>query len=142
MKATVVEEDFAVAPQVSASDIADLAKEGVKTLINNRPDGEEPGQLSSAEARAQAEKLGLQYIYLPVRTDTISAADVDAFARALKMSPKPILAHCRSGTRCYLLWAATQAVQGKDVNQLVMRAAGDGYDLRVLPDLLRRIGKG
>ena len=24
----------------------------------------------------------------------------------------------------------------------VMRAAGDGYDIRVLPDLLRRIGKG
>ena len=142
MKATVVEQDFAVAAQVAPSDIADLAKEGVKTLINNRPDGEEPGQLSSAEARAQAEKLGLHYIYLPVRTDTITAADVDAFARALKNGPKPILAHCRSGTRCYLLWAATQAAQGKDVNQLVMRAAGDGYDLRVLPDLLRRIGKG
>ena len=142
MKATVVEQDFAVAPQVTAADIADLAKEGVKTLINNRPDGEEPVQLSSADARAQAEKLGLQYIYLPVRTDTITAADIDAFARALTSSPKPVLAHCRSGTRCYLLWAATQAEQGKDVNQLVMRAAGDGYDLRVLPDLLRRIGKG
>jgi sulfide:quinone oxidoreductase len=142
MKATVVEQDFAVAPQVTANDIADLAKEGVKTLINNRPDGEEPGQLSSADARAQAEKLGLQYIYLPVRTDAITAADVDAFARALKNSPKPILAHCRSGTRCYLMWAATQAAKGKDVNQLVMRAAGDGYDLRILPDLLRRIGKG
>ena len=59
MKATVVEQDFAVAPQVTAADIADLAKEGVKTLINNRPDGEEPVQLSSADARAQAEKLGL-----------------------------------------------------------------------------------
>jgi sulfide:quinone oxidoreductase len=142
MKATVVEQDFAVAPQVTASDIADLAKEGVKTLINNRPDGEEAGQLASVDARAQAEKLGLQYIHLPVRTDTITAADVDAFARALKNSPKPILAHCRSGTRCYLLWAAAQAGQGKDVNQLIMRAAGDGYDLRVLPDLLRRIGRG
>jgi uncharacterized protein (TIGR01244 family) len=142
MKATVVEQDFAVAPQVTPGDIADLAKEGVKTLINNRPDGEEAGQLASGDARAQAEKLGLQYIYLPVRTDTITAADVDAFARALETSPKPILAHCRSGTRCYLLWAATQAAHGKDASQLVMRAAGDGYDLRVLPDLLRRIGKG
>ena len=142
MKATVVEQDFAVAPQVTAADIADLAREGVKTLINNRPDGEERDQLSSADARAQAEKLGLRYVNLPVRTDTISAADVDAFARALKLSPKPIVAHCRSGTRCYLLWAAVQAAQGKDVSQLVMRAAGDGYDLRVLPDLLRRIGRG
>src|SRR5205814_1175915 len=98
-----------VPPALTKAGLADLAKEGVKTLINNRPDGEEPVQLSSADARAQAEKLGLQYIYLPVRTDTITAADIDAFARALKSSPKPILAHCRSGTRCYLLWAATQA---------------------------------
>ena len=142
MKATVIEQDFAVASQVTTGDISDIAKEGVKTLINNRPDDEEPGQLASADARAQAEKLGLQYVYLPVQTGTITAADVGAFARALKSSPKPILAHCRSGTRCYLLWAATQAAEGKDVNQLVMRAAGDGYDIRVLPDLLRRIGKG
>ncbi len=142
MNATVVEQDFAVSSQVTPGDIADIAKEGVKTLINNRPDGEEPGQLASADARAQAEKLGLQYVYLPVQTGTITAADVDAFARALKNNPKPIVAHCRSGTRCYLLWAATQAAQGKDVNQLVMRAAGDGYDIRVLPDLLRRIGRG
>ena len=142
MKATVVEQDFAVASQVTIADIADIAKEGVKTLINNRPDGEEPGQLASAEARSEAEKLGLQYVYLPVQTGTITAADVDAFARALKSAPKPVVAHCRSGTRCYLLWAATQAAHGKDVNQLVMRAAGDGYDIRVLPDLLRRIGKG
>jgi uncharacterized protein (TIGR01244 family) len=142
VKATVVEQDFAVASQVTPADIADIAKEGVRTLINNRPDGEETGQLASSEARAQAEKLGLQYVYLPVQTGTITAADLDAFARALKSSPKPILAHCRSGTRCYLLWAATQAVHGKDVNQLVMRAAGDGYDIRALPDLLKRTGKG
>src|SRR5689334_21074475 len=107
MKATVVEQDFAVAPHVTAAEIAHLAREGVKTLINDRRDGEEPGQLSSADARAQAENLGLQYVYLPVRTDTITAADLDAFARALKGSPKPILAHGRSGTRCCHLWAAT-----------------------------------
>jgi len=141
MKATIVEQDFAVAPQITTADIAQMADEGIKTLINNRPDNEEPGQLASADAKAAAEKLGLIYLYLPVRTDTITAADVDAFARALKGSAKPILAHCRSGTRCYLLWAATQSAAGKDVNQLVMRAAGDGYDIRALPDLMRRIGK-
>jgi len=141
MKSTVVEQDFAVASQVTARDIAELAREGVKTLINNRPDGEEMGQLSAAAAKAEAEKLGMTYLHIPIRTDTISAADVDAFARALEESPKPILAHCRSGTRCYLLWAAVQASAGGDPAQLVMRAAGDGYDIRVLPDLLRRIAR-
>ncbi len=141
MKITVVEQDFAVAPQITTADIGELAREGVRTIINNRPDGEEPGQLTAAQARAAAERQGLTYIHIPVHTDSITAADVDAFARALKQSAKPILAHCRSGTRCYLLWAAVQAQAGKDPEPLVMRAAGDGYDIRVLPDLLKRIGK-
>ncbi|HUK06526.1 MAG TPA: TIGR01244 family sulfur transferase [Stellaceae bacterium] len=141
MKTTVVDQDYAVASQVTAADIADLAGEGVRTLINNRPDGEEPGQLSSSEAREKAAKLGMTYLYIPVQTPTISAADIEATAQALKTAPRPIVAHCRSGTRCYLLWAAVQALAGKDPAQLVMRAAGDGYDIRALPDLLRRIGR-
>jgi len=141
MRSTVVEQDFAVASQVTAEDIAELARDGVKMLINNRPDGEEMGQLSAAAAEVEAERHGMRYLHIPVRTDTISAADVAAFARALEAGPKPIVAHCRSGTRCYLLWAAVQAGTGRDADQLVMRAAGDGYDIRVLPDLLRRIGK-
>ena len=142
MKATVVDSGFAVAPQITTADIAELAREGVRTIINNRPDGEEPDQLSAAEARAEAEKLGLAYIHIPVQTGSITAADLAVFARALQDSAKPILAHCRSGTRCYLLWAATQAQAGKDPQQLVMRAAGDGYDIRILPDLLERVEKG
>ncbi|HTZ79511.1 MAG TPA: TIGR01244 family sulfur transferase [Stellaceae bacterium] len=141
MNVTVIDQDLAVASQVTPDDIAAAARDGVRTIMNNRPDGEEPGQLTAAEARKAAEKLGLSYVHIPVQTGTISAADVDAFAKVLKESPKPVLAHCRSGTRCYLLWAATQAIAGKDPAQLVMRAAGDGYDIRVLPDLLRRIGK-
>jgi len=141
MNVTVIDQDLAVASQVTPDDIAAAARDGVRTIMNNRPDGEEPGQLTAAQARQAAEKLGLSYVHIPVQTGTISAADVDAFAKVLKESPKPVLAHCRSGTRCYLLWAATQAIAGKDPAQLVMRAAGDGYDIRVLPDLLRRIGK-
>ncbi len=142
MHMTVIDQDLAVASQVTPDDIAGAARDGVRTIMNNRPDGEEPGQLTAAEAKAVAEKAGLAYVHIPVQTGTITAADVEAFARVLKESPKPVLAHCRSGTRCYLLWAATQAVAGKDPAQLVMRAAGDGYDIRSLPDLLRRIGKG
>jgi uncharacterized protein (TIGR01244 family) len=140
MRTTVVDQDFAVAPQITKDDIAAMARDGVRTLINNRPDGEEPGQLAAAEARAEAERLGLTYIHIPVVGGSISAADLAAFARALETSPKPILAHCRSGTRCYLLWAATQAQAGKDPASLIMRAAEDGYDIRVLPEVLRRAG--
>jgi sulfide:quinone oxidoreductase len=141
MKSTVVDQDFAVSAQVSADDIAEMARNGVRTLINNRPDDEEQGQLSSAAAKAEAAKHGMTYLHIPVQTPTITAADVEGMARALQSAPRPIMAYCRSGTRCYLLWAATQALGGKDPAQLVMRAAGDGYDIRSLPDLLRRIGR-
>jgi len=141
MRATVIDQDFAVAPQVTAAEIAEMAQSGVRTLINNRPDGEEAGILSVADAKAEAERHGMTYLHIPVQTPTITLADIEATKRALAAAPKPIVAHCRSGTRCYLLWAAAQALDGKDPQQLVMRAAGDGYDIRALPDLLRRLGK-
>ena len=63
-----------------------------------------------------------------------------AFERALEASPKPIVAHCRSGTRTYLLWATGQALGGKaDPAKLVADAAAKGYDIKSLPDLVTRL---
>src|SRR5690242_5592171 len=105
--------NVAVAPQIAKADIAEIAQLGYGALINNRPDGEEPGQLSSAESRAEAERCGLAYFHIPVLTPSISAADVAAYAKAVESSSTPVVAHCRSGTRSYLLWAAGQALEGK-----------------------------
>ena len=47
----------ALAPGVSAAgkldraDIEALADAGIRTIVNNRPDGEDPGQLPADEAR-------------------------------------------------------------------------------------------
>ena len=131
--------DLAVAPQIDTSDIAALAERGYRTIINNRPDNEEPGQLAAATARQEAERRGLTYIHLPVTTGTLSAADVAAFRRAVQDNPKPIVAHCRSGTRCYLLWAAGQALDGGDPAALVDEAARRNFDLRVLPGIIDRL---
>jgi len=54
-----ITEQLSVAGQISRDEIAALAKEGFGTIINNRPDGEEPGQLTAAEARTEAERQGL-----------------------------------------------------------------------------------
>src|SRR3546814_548824 len=89
---------IAVAGQPAKPDIAALAGLGYRTIINNRPDGEEPGQLTAAEARAEAERLGLTYVHIPVTGATIGRADVEAFARAVRESPQPVVAPCRSGT--------------------------------------------
>ena len=72
-----------LAPGLSAAgaltrdDIEALAAAGVKTIINNRPDGEDPGQLPAGEARRLAAAHGIAYHHIPFVGATLTAADVD-----------------------------------------------------------------
>ncbi len=134
-----------LAPGLSAtgkldrSDIDALAQAGVRTIVNNRPDGEDPGQLPAAEARQIAEAHGIAYHHIPVTAATLSRADVDAFAAVLASAAAPIVAHCRSGTRSTLLWALTRLRQGADPLALIAEAARHGIDIASLPALASRL---
>lgn len=59
LKATPLSKALTVSPQPRAEDFAALARRGVRTVINNRPDGEEPGQLPAAEAAKLAAANGM-----------------------------------------------------------------------------------
>ena len=134
-----------LAPGVSAagaldrSDIEALAQAGIRTIINNRPDGEDPGQLPAAEARRIAEGLGIAYHHIPVTAASLSRADVDAFAAVLATAPTPLVAHCRSGTRSALLWALARMREGADPMALVADAARHGIDIAALPAIASRL---
>jgi uncharacterized protein (TIGR01244 family) len=127
------------APALSRDDIEALAAQGVKTIVNNRPDGEDPGQLPAAEAQALAAAHGIQYHHIPVTGPSLSAADVDAFAAVLANAPQPIVAHCRSGTRSTLLWALVRLREGEDPAALVAQAARYSIDIAALPAVAARI---
>ena len=91
---------FATAPQISLSDMPEIAAQGYKTVINNRPDGEGgPDQPLSADIAKAAAQCGIDYIYLPVISGQITEAQVAKFAELLATKPGPILAFCRSGAR-------------------------------------------
>ena len=140
MQPTPITDSMSVAGQIAREDIAALAKEGYGTIINNRPDGEEPGQLSHEEAAAEAAKHGIEYRYIPVLTNAITRRDVTAHHNAVLRGPHKVLAHCRSGTRSYLLWAAARALyDGESPLKLVAQAALNGYDLRILPSLVEKL---
>lgn len=133
---------LAVSAQPDKPGIGQLAQQGFRTIINNRPEGEEPGQLPPSEEKAEAERQGLAYVHIPVKTGSITAADIDAFRRAVQDSPKPVLAHCKGGTRSYLLWAAGEALRGgRDPVELVEEAAAAGYKLPSLPGLVAQLKK-
>ena len=55
-----------VSGQIAPADVAEAAALGVTLIVNNRPDGEEPGQPSGAEIEAAAVAAGLEYRHIPV----------------------------------------------------------------------------
>jgi uncharacterized protein (TIGR01244 family) len=91
---------FGTLGQIDPTHLAEIAKQGYKSVINNRPDGEGGAdQPKNAEIQAEAEKLGLNYAYLPVVSGAITPEQVIEMARLLKSMPGPVLAFCRSGAR-------------------------------------------
>ena len=132
-----LDETTLVAPrQIIPGDLPDLVAQGIRLVVNNRPDGEEPGQPASAEIEAAAHAAGLDYLHVPVAGGFPPSA-VEAMAEALDHGP--VLAFCRSGTRSTFLWALARASRGADAETLIRRAAEAGYDLRpLLPHLTRR----
>lgn len=120
---------FSVSPQLGVGDIALLARQGVRGIINNRPDGEAPGQPASAELAAAAAAAGIAYRHVPFAGGGIDAAVIAAFADALAELPSPVVAFCRSGTRSATLWALAAARDGRPVADILARAADAGHDL-------------
>jgi uncharacterized protein (TIGR01244 family) len=135
--------DFSVAPQLAADDFAAAAAAGFKAVVNNRPDGEAPGQIGSEEARAAAEAAGLVYHYIPVQGGP-SPAVVAEMAAALEAAHgAPVLAYCRSGARSITAWAMAQAVSGAHTPDEVMALANKaGYDLGGVKGVLQRLARG
>lgn len=139
-QSTQITPQLSVSPQIAKSDIAELAKSGFAMIINNRPDNEEPGQLTAAEAEAEAKRQGLEYRYLPIVTGSITRAQVAEFQKLVLRGPGPVLAHCRSGTRCYMMYALTRVMnEGASPLALVAEAAAKGYDIRALPMLAEKL---
>lgn len=101
--------DLWTAPQLQEGDFAQIAARGFRTVINMRPDGEEPGQPQEKDLQRAAAAAGLRYEFLPVVGGQFTEQNIVDFARDVKELPKPILTFCRTGTRCTNLWHLVQA---------------------------------
>ena len=126
-----ISDRLSVSPQLSLADIDAAAVKGFRMIVNDRPDGEEAGQPTSAELAARADAAGLGYRHIPVVGGSIGDSDVAAFADALEQADGPVLGFCRTGTRSTTLWALGQA--GKQPTEAILKtAAAAGYDLAAL----------
>jgi len=120
-----------VAGQINASDFPTMVEAGVKVIINNRPDNEEAGQLSSTEAEHLAKQHGIAYHYLPMANgQPLPENLVSDFKSIIDATDEPILTHCRSGMRSSFIWALGQVENGNiSVDQAVNSAQNAGIPL-------------
>ncbi len=124
-----------VSGQIAPDEVADLKDQGVTLIVNNRPDGEEPGQPTGAQIEQAAEDAGIIYRGLPIRRG-IGPADVEAMEEAIEAADGKVLAYCRSGTRSTLAWAVARRKQGVSIEELEQAAARAGVDLAPIAHLL------
>jgi uncharacterized protein (TIGR01244 family) len=124
-----VTDDFATAPQISVADVAEAARQGFATIINNRPDGEVPGQPTNLEIAQAAHDAGLEYFFIPV-VGVPGQHEVEETREAVKAAKGPVLAFCRSGNRSILAWTAAQAQSGlRSRDELIALGRAAGYDV-------------
>jgi uncharacterized protein (TIGR01244 family) len=133
-----LDETIAVSPQISVAEVAEAQADGIRTIINNRPDGEQPGQPTAAEIGAAAKAAGLGYVHIPVDHSGFSMDQVEAMTAALA-EPGPVLAYCRSGTRSTFLWSLARGAAGDEPAEIAAKAANAGYDVSPLMPMIESL---
>ena len=126
---------FYISDQITGTDIGVAAAQGIRTIVNNRPDGEEQTQPTSVELEQAAESLGLGYIELPIEPGNITDEHIEKFETLYQEEAAPVLAFCRSGARAVSLWALTEA-RTLDVEAILQTAEDVGHNLESLRERL------
>jgi uncharacterized protein (TIGR01244 family) len=97
---TKISNDFSSAPQIAVEDMAIIASQGFKTILNCRPDNEGGArQPTSDQLKISAEQHGMQYFHFPVAMGATNVQLDQIAAQALDSAPKPVLGFCKSGMR-------------------------------------------
>src|SRR5438067_13228414 len=125
-----------VSGQVAPHEVAALAEQGVTMLVNNRPDGEEPGQPLAADIEAAAVEAGIAYRFVPIIRG-IGPADVEVMQEALReMGDGKLLAFCRSGTRSAFAVSLAHREEGASREEVEQRLTQAGFDPGPIAHLL------
>ena len=128
MKPVAVTEKLAVAPQPKLSHFQEFKRQGFTTIVNNRPDGEDPNQPGSAAEEAAAHAAGLDYVHIPVTSTGMTEEDARLLKETIGQAPGPVVAHCRSGARSFYLWVLSGDLDSHTDAELLAKAAELGVD--------------
>ncbi len=125
-----------LADALTEEDVARLAKEGYRTILDLRAPTESPqgDVLAVNEERRAAGDAGLGYENVPV---SISEADEELVGRVgerIREAEKPLLVHCSSGKRAGAMTLMNLGVErGMSAGECLQHAASMGFDCESEP---------
>ncbi len=135
-KITYITPDFAVTAALAPDDFSEVARLGFKAVLSNRPDDEDAGQLSARGEAVLAWRAGLRFAHVPAsKLDLFTDPVIEDMDKAVRRLGGPILAHCKSGVRSAIIWAAASA-RSQPVDCVLERLTVAGFDLDFLRDEL------
>ena len=103
-----VGDDVFISGQPTEQALRDLRAQGVTTVVNLRTPPEMKTRVPFDE-EALVKRLGMQYVYLPMRGNAeypYSPENLKAFAKAMSDSKGKVLLHCTVAWRASHMWAA------------------------------------
>jgi uncharacterized protein (TIGR01244 family) len=101
-----------------------LKAQGVKAIINLRV----PSEHDAAAEEAQAKKLGLRYVNIPVDGRALTDEMADKFRKAMREKEnRPAFIHCGSANRVGAFW-------------MIYRVLEDGWTLEKAEEEAKKIG--
>jgi uncharacterized protein (TIGR01244 family) len=122
--------NVAVCGQLKPDDLADVAKQGFRAIVNNRPEGEAwIGQPREASLDEAATAAGIASHHITFTMPTLTTEHVRRLNAVLESADGPVLVFCASGFRSALLWAIARAARGEPIDDLLKAAASAGQPL-------------
>ncbi len=131
---------FSVSAQITPDEVQAAADAGFKHIMCNRPDNEDQGQPHFADISDMASKRGLSVHSIPFDGSSLTPEVIDAIEQTLSTLDGPVLAYCRSGTRCSIAWSAVELRKGQDLDTVQATTLAAGYDLTGQRELIKALG--
>jgi uncharacterized protein (TIGR01244 family) len=133
-----------ITSQLKPNGVPLLRRRGIRSVIDIRPDGEEPNQPSSSEIESASKAAQIGFYYIPVPHENTPDTAVDALCSALSKTEMPTVLYCRTGRRAVRLFALAEAsrINGLDVDAILHMVTKAGFSADDLQDAIAtRISK-
>ena len=131
---------YAVSPQILPEDIPAIAAAGYEMIICNRPDAENPAELSAEALRPLVEAAGMGFVVNPVIGSALTMDMVEAQRAAIDGTPGKVFAYCASGNRSSIVWALALAGR-QPTDDLIDAGRQYGYQAGQFRDLIDRLAQ-